>query len=142
VIRLYWGWSLMWNGWGKLHHLSDIARWFGDDLGIPFPYANAVAAGTTEFLGSLLLILGLGARPAAAAIAFTMTVAFLTSDRAAVASLGTDFFCYDGQALGDCFTLAAPFPYWFAAILVLVFGPGKIAVDTGVARWWRDRRTA
>jgi putative oxidoreductase len=139
AIRVYWGWSLMWNGWGKLHNLSGIAQWFGEELHLPFPYANAIAAATTEFLGSLLLMLGLATRPAAAAIAFTMTVAYLTSDREVLSTLTTDFFCQSGTQVGECFVLAAPFPYWFAGILILVLGPGKIALDTLVARWWANR---
>ena len=62
VVRLYWGWSFATNGWGKLHNIDQIAKWFGEDLHIPAPLANAYAASTTEFLGGILLFIGLGGR--------------------------------------------------------------------------------
>ena len=139
AVRLYWGFSLARNGWGKLHHIDQIAAWFGDDLHLPFPTLNAWMAGGTELVGSILLMLGLASRPAAFAVAFTMTVAYATSDLDAVRTLSTDFFCDEGTRLGDCFTLAAPFPYWFMAVLVLVFGPGPFSVDAALLAWARRR---
>jgi putative oxidoreductase len=140
LIRVAWGFPLMLNGWGKLHHLSEIAQWFGDELGIPFPFPNAVAAALTELLGGLLLLVGLGSRGAAFAVLFTMSVAYLTSDRSALATLATDPFCDQGTALGDCFTLAAPFPYWFAALLILSFGAGLFSIDGALGAWWERRK--
>lgn len=139
AVRVYWGYSLMVNGWGKLHNIEGIARWFGEDLGIPFPTANAWAAASVECFGSALLILGLASRPAALAVAVTMSVAFLTSDVAVFQTLATDPFCFEGTALGDCVVLAAPFPYWLAAVIVLVFGPGAASADAALGAWWRRR---
>ena len=31
---------------------------------------------------------------------------------------------------------ATPYTYWFAALLILVLGPGLIAVDTLIKRWF------
>jgi putative oxidoreductase len=35
----------------------------------------------------------------------------------------------------DDFYGATPYTYWFAALLILIFGPGWIALDTLIARW-------
>lgn len=139
AIRVYWGWSLMIDGWGKMHHIAQIAAWFGNDLHIPFPTVNAWMAAGTEAIGGGLLVIGLASRPAALAVLITMTVAFLTSDVAVFHTLSTDFWCYDGTKLGDCVVLSAPFPYWFMAILVLVLGPGLLAADGVIGIWWRRR---
>ncbi|MEQ1502389.1 MAG: DoxX family protein [Myxococcota bacterium] len=58
-------------GWDKLGHAIGV-------LGIDFAFTfwGAMAA-FSEFLGGALLVIGLGTRPASAALAFTMLVATL-----------------------------------------------------------------
>ena len=138
AVRIYWGYSLMIGGWGKLQHIDDIAKWFAS-LGIPMPEVNAYMAGGTELVGSMLLIVGLASRPAALAIAFTMSVAFMTSDVEVFATLNTDPWCFNGTRLGDCVVLSTPWPYWFAAVLVLVFGPGALSIDKMLGTAWKRR---
>ncbi len=48
-----------------------------ESIGFPMPGFFAVMVALSEFLGGLLFAVGLFTRPAAAAIAITMTVAFL-----------------------------------------------------------------
>ncbi len=119
VIRLYWGWSCVQTGWGKLTHLDRTAQFF-DSLHIPAPKLNAILAGATETGCGALLALGLFARPAAVPLIGVMAVAYATDDREALLSIATD---------PDKFTSAAPFLFLLAALLVLVFGPGKLALD-------------
>ena len=124
IIRLFWGWQFAQTGWGKLMNLNRTAAFFGD-LGLPLPWVNALAAGSVEFLGGLLLLLGLVARPAALALGFTMVVAYLAADRAVVLAL---------FHAPDDFTSAAPFLFLFASVLVLAFGPGAWSADEWLAR--------
>jgi putative oxidoreductase len=124
VIRLYWGWAFAQTGWGKLMHLDRTAEFFAS-LGLPAPKLNAIAAGTTECLGGVLLALGLFARPASLPLAFTMVVAYATADREAVQAILSDT---------DKFTGAAPFLFLLASVLVLAFGPGKWSLDHFRAR--------
>lgn len=124
VIRLYWGWSFAQTGWGKLMNLDRTAEFFAS-LGLPAPKLNALAAGATECFGGVLLALGLFARPAAVPLAFTMVVAYATADREAVQAIFSD---------PDKFTGAAPFLFLLASVLVLAFGPGKLSLDTLLAR--------
>jgi putative oxidoreductase len=119
IIRLYWGWQFCSTGFGKLSHIGKIISFFLS-LGIPFPEANAYLAGTTECLGGFLLFLGLGSRVVAIPLIFTMIVAYGTADREAVQSIFSD---------PDKFTSADPFLFLLTAVIVLLFGPGKISVD-------------
>lgn len=124
VFRLYWGLSFVQTGWGKLTHLARTTAYFAD-LGLPLPQVNAIAAGSTECLGGLLLALGLFARPAAVPLIFTMIVAYATADREAWHAVFSD---------PDKFTSAAPFLFLLAALVVLAFGPGKLSLDALVFR--------
>src|SRR5947207_9754925 len=83
VLRLYWGWSFLQTGWGKLTHLERTTSYF-TDLNLPMPKLNAIMAGSTECFGGLLLALGLFARPVSVPLIFCMGVAYVTADREAV----------------------------------------------------------
>lgn len=119
VLRAWWGWSFAQTGWGKLTHLERTAEFFAS-LGLPAPTLNAIAAGATECLGGVLLLLGLFARPAALPLAFTMVVAYATADREAVQAIFSDT---------DKFTGASPFLFLLVSLIVLAFGPGKWSLD-------------
>jgi putative oxidoreductase len=120
VIRLYWGWSFILTGRGKLMHLDKTANFFAS-LNIPMPKLNAILASSTEFGGGILLILGLFSRFASLALAGCMCVAFWTAERPAVLGIFSD---------PDKFLGADPFLFLYASVLVFAFGPGKIALDT------------
>ncbi|MGB0124289.1 MAG: DoxX family protein, partial [Silvibacterium sp.] len=61
AIRLYWGWQFAQTGWGKLHNLAKITGFFAS-LNIPFPAFSAHFVSGLEFVGGLLLIVGLASR--------------------------------------------------------------------------------
>jgi putative oxidoreductase len=120
LIRLYWGWQFAQTGWGKLHHLDHVAEFF-QSLSIPAPHLNALIVALVEFVGGVLLALGLGSRAVSLVLFVNMSVAFITADREALGS----FISEPGKFYG-----ADPYTFWFAALLILVFGPGRIAVDS------------
>jgi putative oxidoreductase len=124
AIRLYWGYQFAQTGWGKLHRLPQVADFFAS-LGLPMPAATALFVALVEFLGGILLALGLGSRIVALVLFFNMTVAYWTADREAFGQ----FFSDPGK-----FTAADPFTFWFAALLILILGPGAWAVDTLIGR--------
>ncbi len=37
---------------------------------------------------------------------------------------------------------ATPYVYWFAALLIMILGPGAIAVDTLIGRWFPPKASA
>jgi uncharacterized membrane protein YphA (DoxX/SURF4 family) len=61
-------------GYGKLTGIENTATYF-EFLGMPAPTLMAYLAGTTEFVGGILLIAGLAVRWAAVPLMFTMIVA-------------------------------------------------------------------
>jgi putative oxidoreductase len=123
IVRLYWGWQLALNGWGKLHNLDNVTQFFVS-LGLPAPGPTALFVSSFELVGGVLLALGLFSRIAALGIAADMLVAYVTADREALLA----FFSNPGK-----FYNADPYTFLFAGMLILIFGPGKIALDSLVA---------
>ena len=127
LIRVSMGWGFFLTGKGKLLNLERTTRFF-DSLHLPLPKFQAILAGSTEMVGGLLLIAGLGTRFISIPLAFTMVVAYLTAHRdEAFASLSD-------------FTDQAPFPFLMAALVTLAFGAGKFSVDRLLQPWF-DRIT-
>ena len=64
-------------GWFGGYGLHGTGQWM-ESIGLAPGYLMALAAGSAEFFGGLLIILGLLTRPAALALVFTMLVAIVT----------------------------------------------------------------
>lgn len=124
AIRLFWGWQFAVTGWGKLHHLDRVTDFFSS-LGLPMPHATAAFVGSVEFIGGILLALGFGSRLVSGVLLVNMTVAYWTADRDAFLGI---------LSAPDKFYGADPFTFWFAALLILVLGPGSLAFDTILRR--------
>ncbi len=118
-IRLYWGWQFAQTGWGKLHHLDHVTEFF-TSLGLPMPASTALFVALVEFLGGILFAVGLGSRLVSLVLFINMTVAYWTADREALLGFFT---------APDKFVAADPFAFWFAALLILILGPGAFAID-------------
>ena len=125
-VRLYWGWQFAQTGWGKLHSLPHVVEYF-TSLGIPAPALNAYFVSGLEFVGGILLALGLGGRLIALPLTIDMIVAYIAGDRAALMSFFSD---------PDKFSAAAPFTYLMASLIVLIFGSGLFSFDWFIERWW------
>ena len=119
-VRLYWGWQLGQSGWGKLHNLDKVTEFF-TSLNLPMPAQTAVAISSLEFFGGIFLALGLLSRLTALVLTINMIMAYVTADREALRSFFSD---------PDKFSAAAPYVFLVASLLILIFGPGKIALDT------------
>ena len=124
IVRVYWGWQISQNGWGKLHNLPHVTEFFAS-LNLPAPAATATFVASLEFIAGILLAIGLFSRFAALGLVIDMTTAYITADREAFLS----FF-----SAPDKFYGADPFIFFFVGLLILVFGPGMIAVDALVQR--------
>src|SRR5579862_2686082 len=124
LVRLYWGFQMMQTGWGKLHNLAKVTDFF-TSLGIPLPGLNAPCIVALEFLGGILIMLGLGSRLIALLLTCDMLVAFVTADREALFSVFSD---------PDKFYAAAPYTFLIAFLIVLIFGPGLFSLDARIAR--------
>jgi putative oxidoreductase len=128
LVRLYWGWQFAQSGWGRLHHISQATQFFAS-LHIPFPEANVVFVSSLEFVGGILLILGLASRLISLLLACDMIVAYITADPEALHSIFSD----PGK-----FYNADPYTFLFASLLILIFGPGRFALDWLLRRRFGD----
>ena len=129
VVRLYWGWQLVQSGWGKLHHLDKVSDFF-TSLNLPAPGVTAHFVSGLEFVGGLLLILGLGSRLIGLILSVNMLVAYWTADRDALFAVFSD----PGK-----FYNADPYTFLFASAMVLVFGAGLFSVDALLKKRYRGR---
>jgi putative oxidoreductase len=129
VVRLYWGWQLVQSGWGKLHHLDKVTDFF-TSLNLPAPGVTAHFVSGLEFVGGLLLILGLGSRLIGLILSVNMLVAYWTADRDALFAVFSD----PGK-----FYNADPYTFLFASAMVLVFGAGLFSVDALLKKRYRGR---
>jgi putative oxidoreductase len=110
-----------------LHNLGQVTQFF-TTLGIPAPGGTALFVGCVELFGGVLLIAGLASRLTGLVLTGNMLVAYLTADREALFS----FFSNPGKFYG-----ADPYTFLFAAALILIFGPGWLALDSFIAHRYR-----
>ena len=123
LVRLYWGWQFIQTGWGKVNNIEKVTNFF-TQLGIPAPGLNAHFIAGLELFGGALLVLGLGSRLIGLMLTVNMLVAYITADREALLSVISD---------PDKFTAATPYTFFFASLIVLIFGAGKLSIDAWIA---------
>jgi putative oxidoreductase len=80
---LYWGWQFAQTGWGKLAHIGRVTAFF-QSIGVPIAHASVYMIGGLEFVGGVLLALGLASRVIALPLTVNMIAAYLFADRAAL----------------------------------------------------------
>jgi putative oxidoreductase len=127
VIRLFWGWHFFLTGKGKLMDLSKPTQYF-ESLGIPFPHAQAILAGSVECFGGLLLLGGLASRLISIPLLILLTVAYCTADLDAVRAIFSD---------SDKFLNATEFQFLSAVVIVFVFGPGAFSLDAILGKYFK-----
>jgi putative oxidoreductase len=123
-VRLYWGWQFAQSGWGKLHHLDKVTEYF-QSINVPMAAVNARFVSSLELVGGVLLFAGLFSRLISIPLTINMFVAYYLGDHDAFFS----FFKDPGT-----FYAAAPYTFWLASIIVLVFGPGLFSLDYFIHR--------
>ncbi len=119
--RLVVGSVFMWSGWGKLNGLPVVTDNFVS-WGIPFPHVLAPFVSGVEFLGGLLLLLGLFTRIAAVPLVVVMIVAIVSAKWGDVDSLET-LLGFEEVAYMALFG-------WLA-----VAGPGPVSLDRLLQTW-------
>ncbi|ERS13648.1 hypothetical protein Q668_14065 [Alcanivorax sp. PN-3] len=102
-------------GWFGGHGLEGTGQWMSS-IGLEPGVLMALAAGSAEFFGGLLLLIGLLTRPAALALAFTMVMAIVT------VHIGNGLFMSNN---GYEFGLAL----LAASVSLLVSGGGNLSLD-------------
>jgi putative oxidoreductase len=134
AIRLYWGFQFVQDGWGKLTHLAKVTEFFSS-LGLPAPWLAALMVALVELCGGVLFALGIASRVTSLVLFVNMTMAYLSvpDDRVNFSHI---------LSKPDDFYGATPYTYWFAALLILILGPGVFAVDWLLQRRFGSRHKA
>jgi putative oxidoreductase len=135
AIRLYWGWQFAQDGWGKLTHLARVTDYF-TSLNLPAPGATAATVASVELVGGILFAFGIASRLVSLVLFVNMTMAYLSvpDDRVNFSHMFSN---------PSDFYNATPYTYWFAALLILILGPGLFSIDTLLRRrFTRQAETA
>jgi len=119
VLRLWLGLSLVGlHGWSKLVGYSGMSGKFPDPLGIGSPASLGLAI-LAEVVCSILIVLGLCTRVAAAVLVINMATAFLMVHKLALS----------GQGSGEL-----AFIYLAGWVTLLVAGAGRFSFDAKLGR--------
>jgi putative oxidoreductase len=132
AIRLYWGWEFIQDGLGKLNHLDKVTDFF-TSLNLPQPHLTAIFVSLLELIGGALFALGIGTRLISLLLFVNMTVAYLTAEPDAFAAILSN---------PDKFTAASAYNDWFATLIILIMGPGYLAVDTILCKFLGNKEPA
>lgn len=127
-VRLYWGYDFYQTGLGKLTNLERTTNFFAS-LNIPFPHLNAMAAGATEMVFGILLMIGLGSRYVSVPLIIILCFAYATDDYEALSNIFTDV---------ESFVDATPFQHLMASVMILVFGPGVFSIDRIIGKFKKN----
>jgi len=108
------------TGWGKLHDLPKVTKFF-TELGIPWPHFNAIMVGGSEAICGVLLLIGLFTRLATIPLIMNMAVALATAK---------------AEKIGGLFDLLGQEESVYIVVLLwlLVAGAGLVSVDGLVGR--------
>jgi putative oxidoreductase len=128
LVRLFVGYFFLETGWGKVQNLKSMTERFAE-WGIPAPAFTAALSGWTEFLGGLLIGLGLFTRLISIPMLINMAVATLAVRLKKVGGLD-DFVELDE-------------PLYALAFLWLFFaGAGWVSLDHVLDKVFRRRYAA
>ncbi len=120
MVRIIVGVVFLMHGWQKLFVFGlDGMTGAMTKMGLPAPGLSAVLVSFTEFLGGLLLLLGLFTRVAALPVAFAMFVAVT------MVHLPAGFFAPAG--------LEYPLTLLVVLVALVLMGPGELALDNILA---------
>jgi putative oxidoreductase len=126
AVRIVVGWVFLWSGWTKLHILPRMIENFRS-WGIPAPEVLAPFVSGMEFVGGLLLLVGLLTRFIAVPMMIIMVVAIVSAKWADVDSLET-LLGFEEVSYLVMFA-------WLG-----IAGPGPVSLDRLVLRALRPRR--
>ena len=120
LMRLYFGYFWAETGLGKLHNLDAFAQRFAG-WNIPYPHLSAALSAYTEWVGGILLMVGLFTRLASIPLMFNMFVAIVKVKIKEVT--GINDFAEMDEAL-----------YIFVLFWLMMAGPGRVSIDHLIRR--------
>jgi len=126
-MRLTWGHQLFLIGIAKLQSI-DATIALLTSLGFPYPAFHAYGIGIVETVCGFLLFIGLLSRLAAIPVICAMLTALSTAH---APELSNFRFLFEPMKL----VVQEPYPFLIMALIVFVFGPGRISIDAWIKRW-------
>jgi putative oxidoreductase len=132
-MRLTWGHQLVLAGINKLLNMDQTIQFF-NSIHIIYPTFHAFLVAYIEIIGGLCIILGFASRLVAVPLSIIMIAALSTAHAGPIANF---------KFISDPSTLVnqAPYPFLITALLMLVFGPGRVSVDAWIERWVHKQPT-
>jgi len=124
IARIVVGWVFLWSGWGKLNLLPRMIENFRS-WGIPYPEILTPFVSGVEFVGGILLLVGLFTRIAAAPLVAVMVVAIIAAKFGDIDSLET-LLGFEEMSYLALFL-------WLA-----IGGPGPVSIDYLLTRSRRE----
>jgi putative oxidoreductase len=121
LVRVVFGYFWLETGIAKVHNIAGFTQRFVG-WGIPFPAFSATLSAWTELVGGLLLMLGLLTRLVCIPMLINMAVAVTLV-------VSSNLMGLDDYVEADEVVYSLIF-FW-----LLMAGPGKVSVDTWLARW-------
>ena len=126
-MRLVWGHQFFVTGIAKFNHIDTVVQFFLS-INLPHPVFYAYTVAGFELIGGFCLFLGLMSRLAAIPLIAMMVVALSLAHAEAFVELR---FLFEPMMLVH----QAPYPFLLTALLVFIFGPGRISLDAWIKRW-------
>lgn len=130
-MRATWGHQLFLHGLNKLTHVEETMHFFASQ-NFAQPLFVTYLVGTVELVGGICLFLGFASRLVAVPVIVLLVTALSTVHAANLSELK---FLFDPMAL----VKEAPYPFLVTAVLVFVFGPGRISIDGWLKRWFHKQ---
>ncbi len=103
------------SGWGKMHNIDKVIGFF-NELHLPAPEFQAHLVAYTEFLGGLLVLIGLATRAASIPLSITMIVAITTAKAEEIHEFS--------DLLG-----MSEFLFILLFVYLIIEGAGKVSLD-------------
>ena len=126
-MRFTWGHQLFLIGMDKLKHPEDSIQLF-TTLGIPAPHYHVYEFAILEIVGGICIFLGFASRIATIPV-IALTATYLGAAHAKY------FATFQFVTSPHTLVIAQPFPYLITALMVFVFGPGRLSIDAWIKRW-------
>ncbi len=126
-MRVIWGHQFFITGLAKFTHIDVVSQFFSN-LHISHPIFIAYLMAFVETLGGLCLFFGFASR----LVAIPLIIAMVSALSLAHSDIFFQFrFLFEPMLL----VREAPYPFLLTALLVFIFGPGRISIDAWIKRW-------